>query len=384
MDRIKFIRVIGLALIFMFVLGVALPTATHAQDKKPINHVFLISVGGLNQEGYMGNPLPNLKYLMVDGTFCEKTLAIRSDTMEAAEATLLTGALASEHKHLTMDDRVEVESILDVLKRNGRSMLVVDGSGGKLNTFSYGDKEYRQLEVQASSKDILAEAAKSFNQNKPFFSYIYIDDCTEALLRMDQDDYYQVIKNFDAQLGVFLQGLRDSGVYGNSLIIVTSARSSSPSNMVPLIIYGPGVKINASMSGAMVIDVASTICRLIGIESPTGSRGIPLYGSFIVADNASQTLNNSWIKDLQKDRQTNWKMNYRLEDELNRTIRLLASIKEEKQSIFDFAGEREQTLIGLKTKMTIERLVWIGIVLLLLGGYAAQYLLLKRKYLLFK
>ena len=384
MDRIKFIRVLGLALIFMFILGVALPTAAHAQDRKPINHVFLISVGGLNQEGYTGNPLPNLKYLMVDGTFCEKTLAVRSDTMEAAEATLLTGALDSEHKHLTVDDRVEVESILDVLKRNGRSMLVVDGSGGKLNTFAYGDKEYRQLEAQATSKDIFAEAAKSFNQHKPFFSYIYIDDCSEALLRMDQDDYYQVIKNFDAQLGVFLQGLRDSGVYGNSLIIVTSARSSSPSNMVPLIIYGPGVKINASISGAMVIDVASTICRLIGIESPSASRGIPLYGSFIVADDTGQTLNNRWIKDLQKDRQANWTMNYRLEDELNRTTRLMASIKEEKQSIFDFAGEREQMLIGLKTKMTMERFIWIGLVLLLLGGYAAQYLLLKRKYLLFK
>jgi hypothetical protein len=62
----------------------------------------------------------------------------------------------------------------------------------------------------------------------------------------------------------------------------------------------------------------------------------------------------------------------------------MVSIKEEKQSIFDFAGEREQTLLGLKSKMTLERLIWVGIVLLMLAGYLVEYVFLKRKYLLFK
>jgi len=384
MDRIKFLRCVCLAVILITILAAAWPTAAFAEEKKPINYVFLISVGGLNQEGYAGNPLPNLKYLSMEGTFYEKSLAVRSDTMEAAEATLLTGALASEHKHLTVNDSVEVESILDVFKKNGLSMLVVDGSGGKLNSFAYGDKEYRKLETKDTSQEIFDEAYKSFSQTKPFFSYIYIDDCTDALLRLDQDDYYKVIRNFDVQLGSFVRRLKDSGVYANSLVIVTSARSTSPSNMVPLIIYGPGCKANAVSSGAMVIDVPSTICRLIGIEAPSASRGIPLYSSFSVTEEAKPTLNSSWIKDLQKDRQANWSMNYSLQDELNRTIRQMVSIKEEKQSIFDFAGEREQTLMGLKSKMTVERLVWVGIVLLMLVGYIGEYVYLKRKFLLFK
>lgn len=320
----------------------------------------------------------------MEGTLYEKTLAVRSDTMEAAEATLLTGALASEHKHLTVNDSVEVESILDVFKKNGLSMLVVDGSGGKLNSFAYGDKEYKKLETKASSQDIFDEAYKSFSQTKPFFSYIYVDDCTDALLRLDQDDYYKVIRKFDEQLGSFVRKLKDSGVYANSLIVVTSARSTSPSNMVPLIIYGPGCKANAAASGAMVIDVASTICRLLGVEAPSASRGIPMYSSFSVSEEAKPALSSNWIKDLQKDRQANWSMNYSLQDELSRTIRQMVSIKEEKQSIFDFAGEREQTLIGLKSKMTVERLVWAAIVLLMLAGYIGEYVFLKRKFLLFK
>jgi len=384
MFRFENMRGIIRALILATILWSVFPQVVIAEEKKPINHVFLISVGGLNQEGFTGNPLPNLKYLMMEGSACEKTLAIRSDTMEAAEASLLTGALVNEHKHLTVNDKVEVESILDVLKKKGKSMLVVDGSGGKLNSFAYGEKEYRKLDTKATSKDIMDEAFKSFSQYKPFFSYVYIDDCTDALLRLDQNDYYKAIRNFDSQLGAFVKKLKDSGIYNESLIIVTSARSTSSSNLVPLTIYGPGCKANYSMSGAMIIDVAPTICRLIGMESPSASRGIPIYSSFMMNEENKQSITNSWIKDLQKDRQANWNMNYRLEDELNRTNRLMAAMKEEKQSVFDFAGEREQLIIGLKSKMTVERSIWGGIILLMLAGYVGEFVFLKRKYLLFK
>jgi Arylsulfatase A and related enzymes len=383
MDRIKYIRGVWLALIIMISVMVW-PAAVFADENKPINYVFLISVGGLNQEGYAGNPLPNLRYLSLEGTYFERSLAVRSDTMEAAEATLLTGALAKDHKHLTVNDSVEVESILDVLKKNNRSLLVVDGSGGKLNSFAYGDKEYRKLDAKAPSQQVFEEAFKSFSQNKPFFSYIYFDDCTDALLRLDQDEYYKVIRKFDEQLGVFVTRLRDAGVFANSLIVVTSARSTSSSNTVPLIIAGPGLKVNATMSGGMVIDVAPTICKLVGLDAPAASRGIPLYSALAVKEEDKPALYTSWIKDLQKDRQTNWSMNYSLEDELNRTVRQMNSIKEEKQSIFDFAGEREQLLIGLRSKITLERIIWIGIVLVMLGGYVGEYVFLKRKFLLFK
>lgn len=384
MGRIRYPRGLAQGLILMTIILSVWTVSACGEEKKAVNYVFLISVGGLNQEGYAGNPLPNLKYLSLEGTTFEKTLAVRSDTMEAAEASLLTGALAQEHKHLTVNDSVEVESILDILKRNGRSMLVVDGSGGKLNSFAYGDKEYRKMEADATSEQIFDEAFKSFSQNKPFFSYIYIDDCTDALLRLDQDEYYKVVRRFDEQLGNFIIKLKDAGIFPYSLIVVTSARSTTPGNMVPLIITGPGCKVNTAMSGAMIIDVAPTICRLVGLESPSGARGMPLYSSFAVSEEAKTELLNKWIRDLQKDRQSNWNIIFSLEDDLNRTIRQMNAIKEEKQSIFDFAGEREQLLLSLKSEITRERLVWAGIVLAMLAGYFGEYVFLKRKYLLFK
>lgn len=384
MNGIKHFKVIFGVLILVVILGAGSASGAVTAERKPISHVFLISVGGLNREGFVSNPAPNMKFLMMEGAASDKTLAIRSDTMEAAETSLLTGALADAHKHLTANDKVEVESVFDILKRNGRSILVVDGTGGKLSSFAYGEKEYKQLAARSSSKDIMEEAFKSFSQNKPFFSYFYIDDCTDALLRQDQDAYYHAIRNFDTQLGIFVKRLKDSGLYDKSLIIVTSARSTSPSNLVPLIIYGPGCNVNSGMSGAMIIDVAPTICRLIGLEAPGSSRGIPIYGSLQLSEEEKQNIASTWIKDLQKDRQANWNMNFRLEDELSRTIRQMASIKEEKQSVFDFAGEREQLIIGLKSKLTLERAIWCGIVLIMLAGYVLEFVLLKKKYLLFK
>jgi hypothetical protein len=384
MDGIKYLIAIFGVLIFTAILGSGSASGAVAVENKPINHVFLISVGGLNREGFMSNSAPNMKLLMAEGVSSDKTLAIRSDTMEAAETSLLTGALSDSHKHLTANDNVEVESILEVVKRNKRSILVVDGTGGKLGSFAFGEKEYKQLEAKSSSKEIMEEAYKSFSQNKPFFSYFYIDDCTDALLRQDQDAYYHAIRRFDTQLGIFLKGLKDSGLYDKSLIVITSARSSSPSNLVPLIICGPGCNVNSSLSGAMIIDVASTISRLVGLEAPASSRGIPIYGSLKLSEEERQNLASTWIKDLQKDRQANWNMIFRQEDELSRTIRLMASIKEEKQSVFDFAGDREQLIIGLKSKLTVERAIWCGIVMIMLVGYVVEFIVLKKKYLLFK
>ncbi|NLX03054.1 MAG: hypothetical protein GXY40_11080, partial [Syntrophomonadaceae bacterium] len=59
-------------------------------------------------------------------------------------------------------------------------------------------------------------------------------------------------------------------------------------------------------------------------------------------------------------------------------------IKEEKQSIFNFMGEKEQTINKMKGQMRAERIIYLGIVVLMLLGYGVEYKLLKRKFMLFK
>jgi hypothetical protein len=134
----------------------------------------------------------------------------------------------------------------------------------------------------------------------------------------------------------------------------------------------------------MIIDVASTISYLAGLETPNAARGITLYSTVNTSDEDRANLNVNLIKDLQKDRVNNWQTIYRLEDETARTIRQMSAIKEEKQSIFDFAGEREQSVIGLRNMIRVERFLFLALILMMLAGYVAEYHLLKKKFLLFK
>ncbi|CFX69388.1 Alkaline phosphatase-like, alpha/beta/alpha [Syntrophomonas zehnderi OL-4] len=384
MSRVYSYILVWFVLCLTFTCFLATGGKASAEETSPVKHVFLISVGGLNSEGFADTATVNMNYLAGEGVLDRHTMAVRADTLESAETSLLTGAEPTDHKHYTVNDSVEVESIFDVLNKNKRSILVVDGSGGKLQSFAYSNQGYRKIKLTASSKVILEEAYNSFQKSKPFFNYIYVDDCSDVLLRQDQKSYYAAIRKFDIELGEFLKKLQASGVYKESLIIVTSARSSSPSHQVPLIMSGPGVKVNTIISGSMIIDVASTVCQLADLKVPANSRGIPAYTVFNVPTDQKEKMYEDWIKDLKKDRLANWDMNYKLNDELGRTIRQMTDIKEEKQSIFDFAGEREQLIASLKKKLSLERGLWGGVVILMLLGYGAEYIWLRRKFLLFK
>lgn len=384
MSRIKlYIRLCMIPILTLLCCLVAeLPA--QAVEKAPLKHVVLISVGGLSYEGFTSTATTNLNYLAGEGTIDRQALAVRTDTMESAETTLLTGAEASVHKHFTVNDSVEAESVFDILNKHSKRFLVVDGSGGKLQSFAHGQETYRKLKSTARSQEILAEAYSVFQKNKPFFTYIYIDDCAESLLRHDNKTYQHAIRELDTSLGVFLKKLHDSGTYKDTLIVVTSARSSSPTNQVPVIMVGPGVKVNTAINGSMIIDLASTICHLADLNAPANSRGIPIYSAFVAAEDQKQMMADAWIKALQKDRLDNWDMNYLMDDQLSRTVRQMTAIKEEKQSIFDFSGEREQLIAGLKSKIIVERIIWIAVVLLLILGFFIEYLWLKKRFLLFK
>lgn len=384
MSRISFYVRLCIILFLTLFCSLAAELPAQAVEKAPLKHVFLISVGGLNHEGFSSTATTNLNYLAGEGIIDRQALAVRTDTMESAETTLLTGAEASTHKHFTVNDSVEAESIFDILNKNSKTILVVDGSGGKLQSFAHGKETYRKLKQTARSQEIFAEAYSAYQKNKPFFTYIYIDDCSESLLRQDNKTYQNAIRKLDTSLGVFLKKLHDSGTYKDTLIVVTSARSSSPTNQVPVIMAGPGVKVNTAINGTMIIDLASTICHLAALNAPANSRGIPMYSAFAVAEDQKQIVADAWIKALQKDRLDNWDMNYLMDDELSRTVRQMTAIKEEKQSIFDFSGEREQLIAGLKSKIIIERSIWIAVVLILILGFVMEYLWLKKKFLLFK
>lgn len=347
-------------------------------------HIFVISVDGLNYEGFVSSLTSNMDHMASEGVIDKKAYAFKVNSVEAAEASLLTGTFPEEHKFITRGDKVAVESVLDVMRKQGKKVMVVDGSGGRLEALINVPQSYIKLESKASDREVLQTTIESFKKGKPFFTYIYIDDCMQALLSLNEKNFYSSISRFDEQLGDFINFLRSEGLYYESMLVVTSSRSSSPSNAVPLIIHGPGIKMNLPIKNTMLIDLVPTIAYTSGIQTPYNARGIPIYDACKVPTRDQVYTLTKWVKDLQSDRITTWNRYYETQDELYRTIRQLTAIKEERQSIFNFAGQKEETILVLKSRINKERTIFLGVFAVMLLGYVAEYQLLKKKFLLFK
>ncbi|MEK7269643.1 MAG: sulfatase-like hydrolase/transferase, partial [Planctomycetota bacterium] len=129
-----------------------------------------------------------------------------------------------------------------------------------------------------------------YKVTKPSISVIHPQDPGEG----GRDDLTSPtsahIKNLlatDARIGKFLAALKDSGELADTIVVVTSDHGyvttgddaddpHPPVNpkcwRVPLIIAGPGVK-PGEHPYAELIDIAPTVCHLLGIPAPTENVG---------------------------------------------------------------------------------------------------------------
>ncbi len=382
MERKPWLLLLMAVFIFLF----AIPAAVKAEPSpKPVlQHVFIISADGLNYEGLVSVNCTNLKHIASEGVMDEKSLALSIDTVEAAQASLLTGTFPNEHKFITDKDKVQVESLFDVLKKNGKSFAIIDGSGGKLRPLAHGDSSYVKVDANKDDKEVLAEAYKHFEENNTFLTFIYVNDCREKLLTLDEKAYYNSVKNLDQEIGSFVAKLRKNNLYYNSLIVITSPRSSSPSDMVPLIIRGPGCTTNLNITGTMTLDALPTIAKITGLPKPYSARGIPIYEVIDIPADEKGYMMQKWIAELKNERVITWNNYFDIQEELFRSIHQITAIKEEKQSAFDFVGEKEAAIAKLKSRITKERILYLGIFILMSAGYFVQYKHLKKKFLLFR
>lgn len=373
------ITVYFLAAFNMFIM----PAAAQAETPK-LQHVFVISVEGLSYEGFNNGSVPHMRHLAGEGVIDEKCLGIKAEAPEAAQASLLTGTVPEGHKYYSAADRLQMACILDMLKQGGRSFMVFDGSAGKLKAFDYGEAHYTVFDVAATDGEVLGEAAQIFTQRRPFYNHIVLNDCREAMLTLDQGRYYETVAATDAAIGDFLVFLRNEKIFYNSIIIVTSPGSCSSSDQVPLIVHGPFLQVGTRMNNTMIIDVTPTICILAGLKTPLGSRGIPLYDALLYTSEERSNQLQQWVKALKEERSLNWQENYQMQDEIYRNYHRISSMKEERQSIFEYAGEKEGVIAGLSQRVKTERFIFGAILTLMLVGYGVEYAVLKKRYLLFK
>ena len=73
---------------------------------------------------------------------------------------------------------------------------------------------------------VMERALAVFKQENPFYLYL-LDDCREALLQPTREAYNEALKQSDIEIGRLIGSLKEWGIYDQSVIIITAARSSS-------------------------------------------------------------------------------------------------------------------------------------------------------------
>ncbi len=355
-----------------------------AEKESSIQYVFLIVLDGIDSEFYTKYPTSNIRFIASEGASDVQSLCFPADTLEAGVASLLTGSLADDHKHYTGSNQVEVQSMLDIFKDNGRSFAIIDGSGGKLISWSRSEKDYLKIDNKENDNRLFSNAEVFFNTNKPFFTLIYSNDLFEAKIARDEKDYKNAITNIDRGIGSFLDSLRQQNLLDKSLIMMTSLRSNTLQNQAPLIIFGPKIKRNQTISGTIAGDIAPTIAELCGLSKPYASRGTAIYDAIDYSEENVRNMNLHYIKELKASRILNWQKFFTLDDEINDVTNQMAAIKAEKDEIISLAGGKENLIQTIKKWHNLERLIVGFVIIMLIAGYFFQYIRLKKKFLLFR
>jgi molecular chaperone HtpG len=154
--------------LFTFGLGQIKPSVVAAEE---LQRIILINVEGLNYEAYISTPMHNLRQIAAEGLMDEKCLAIRTDSSEAALASLLTGALPEDHGYYNSESKIQVESLLALLKKHGRTFQLIDGSGGKLQVFNYGQDQYIALPPSSLDQEAFSRLIQNIPEQMPFDFY---------------------------------------------------------------------------------------------------------------------------------------------------------------------------------------------------------------------
>lgn len=379
-------RLLGFVVVVAFFAALWLTgTARGAQPPLPASkHIFIISIDGLGSEAYGALKYGALQTLADQGLISEKSLAVRAADLAAGEASLLTGRNPEDHGAKNASDgQVDAESLFDVMRNHGKSLLVVDSTGGELKGFSHGSKQYLKVK-EKNDLLVMKQAFDSFNREKPYLTYIYLGQPRKALERHDREAYYVALDYSQQAVGYLLHQLEAGGIAGYCTIVVTSARSSSNSNLVPIIIKSPGIQPETKIDGMKVTDLAGTICAFTNLSSVYASRGvIPWAVTKTSSASATAYYQDKQIKEMYRDRLDTSQQYYRLQDHRDSLVKELERADREKRSIFDFVGQRDQTLTQLRKRLVFTHSAFIGLIGIFGLGYYLEYRFLRKRYNLF-
>ena len=297
---------VSLVLIFTSVLGIASylihkklfdwkpvypkkPTED-VNDNQPLaGRVIVVVIDGCRLDRFHEAEKPYLEKMMASGTVYESVETAYPARTVVCFSSMFTGAAPERHgisSNLVLKLGLKVESVFDVLRRRGKVGRLV-GIAHLIDAF--GDDVASVTSVAHNDKidqNLIAAARRELEEYDP-------DLLVLQLLAVDQNghtrgtyypEYVERIEITDRLIEEFMQWCEERGYLRDAAVILMADHGqgrgigahghlSEGERFVPFAMWGSGVAGGRVESPRSILDLAPTICYLLGVEPPKCSTG---------------------------------------------------------------------------------------------------------------
>ncbi|HUN02006.1 MAG TPA: alkaline phosphatase [Niabella sp.] len=271
-------------------------------------HVMLIGLDGWGAYSMEKADMPVLKELMKNGAYTLKKRSVLPSSSAANWASMFMGAGPELHGYTEWGSKTPelpsrelnkhgifptVFSLLREAVPTAEMGVMYEWDGIKYLVDTLSVNYHAQAIESEKNPTLLTEmAVKYLKEKKPTLSAIVFDnpDHVGHSIGHNTPEYYQKLHELDGYIGKIINGLKESGMYDNTIIIFSSDhgginKGHGGKTMLemesPFIITGKNIKkgyvINESM---MQFDIASTIAYVFNLKQPQVWIGRPVTQVF--------------------------------------------------------------------------------------------------------
>jgi predicted AlkP superfamily pyrophosphatase or phosphodiesterase len=276
--------------------SIPLGTSTPAP---PIVRVLVVAFDGLRPDAIAAAKMQNVQALMQSGAYTLKAQTIMPSLTLPAFASMFVGTCPAKHivrwdEYVPQNRTARGTDVFDLAKAAGLQTAMVVGKEklrqitdpASTDFFAFVDETDKIQDFTTVEKLALDQILQGFNLMLVHFPDGDLAGHDFGWMSHEQLKAYA---KDDLSLGLFIQSLKDHGMYDSTIIIVTSDHgghdythgTDSPEDMtIPWIISGPRVKPGLINSQVSIMDTAATIAYVLGLPQQPEWDGVPVFEAF--------------------------------------------------------------------------------------------------------
>ena len=266
------------------------PTRVVNRDRPLTRRVIVVVIDGCRLDRFHEAEKPYLERLMAGGTVFESVETVYPARTVVCFSSMFTGAPPETHgisSNLVLKLGLRVESVFDSLRRSGKKGRLV-GIAHLIDAF--GDDVASVTSVAHNDKidqTLIAAARRELEAHDP-------DLLVLQLLAVDQNghvrgtyypEYVERIEITDRLIEGFMGWCEEHGYLEDAAVVLMADHGqgrgigahghlSEGERLVPFALWGSGVAEGRVVKDpSSILDLAPTVCYLLGVEPPGGSVG---------------------------------------------------------------------------------------------------------------